>query len=195
MSDMVTFGPLRAGIGGSPGVGKTALVAALCRRLRDSLDMVVVVDDDDGGTSRRTLNAAGVLEADRIGCAGDSLGAAIGALTSRYPNAQLVLIEAGRDGSAADLTPEPADVALQVINLAGAALPGLEADTVTRPDLLVINQTDRAGRVDFDRLDAELRRRRGDRPHVFASLETGEGVGEIARFLIDRGGIQVTEAG
>ena len=197
--------PLRVGIGGPVGAGKTALVEALCKQLRARFSLVAITNDIYTKEDALILTRAGALPAERImgvetgGCPHTAIRedcslnlAAVAAMTARFPDAALVLIESGGDNLAAMFSPELADLTIFVIDVAqGEKIPRKGGPGITRSDLLVINKIDLAPHVGADLavMEADTRRMRGERPYVFANLKTGHGVGEIVRFIEQRGGL------
>lgn len=192
-------GPLRVGIGGPVGSGKTALVEALCRRLRDRFDLFVVTNDIYTREDQEFLVRVGALSSDRIegvetgGCPHTAIRedasinlAAVRSMMARFPEAQLALIESGGDNLAATFSPELADLTIYVIDVAaGDKIPRKGGPGITKSDLLVINKTDLAPYVgaDLGVMDRDARRMRGERPLAFTNLKTGDGVEVVAEFL------------
>jgi urease accessory protein len=197
-------GLLRVGIGGPVGSGKTALVEALCRRLRDRLDMFVITNDIYTREDAEFLERAGALPADRIrgvetgGCPHTAIRedaslnlAAIEELAARFPGAQLALIESGGDNLAATFSPELSDLTIYVIDVAGGdKIPRKGGPGITKSDLLVINKIDLAPHVgaSLQVMERDARAQRGERPFVFTDLKHGQGVGEVAAF-VERAGM------
>ena len=203
-------GPLRVGIGGPVGAGKTTLTAALCIALRDRLSMAAITNDIYTREDAEALMRAQALPLERIrgvetgGCPHTAIRedasinlAAIAELRGAFPDLDLVLIESGGDNLAATFSPELADLTIYVIDVAaGEEIPRKGGPGITRSDLLVINKTDLAPHVGADlevmRRDAE-RMRRG-RPFLFTRLRAGEGVAEIAAFVLRQGGLDAAAA-
>jgi urease accessory protein len=199
------FGPLRVGIGGPVGSGKTALVEVLCKKLRDSYDIFVITNDIYTKEDQLILTCAQALPADRIvgvetgGCPHTAIRedasmnlAAIEAMIRSFPHAELCFIESGGDNLAATFSPELADFAIYVIDVAGGEkIPRKGGPGITRSDLLVINKIDLAGLVgaDLQVMRADTLRMRKDRPFVFTNLKSGEGVSQVASFIIEKGGL------
>ena len=199
--------PFRVGIGGPVGSGKTALCEQLCKHLRDRLDMFVITNDIYTREDQRILTVAGALEEERImgietgGCPHTAIRedasinlAAIDAMCSRFPRAELCLIESGGDNLAATFSPELADVTVYVIDVAaGEKIPRKGGPGITRSDLFVINKTDLAPMVgaDLTVMDRDTRRMRDHRPYVFSNMKTGEGLPTIADFILTSGGISL----
>jgi urease accessory protein len=194
-------GPLRVGIGGPVGAGKTTLTAALCRSLRDRCSMAAVTNDIYTREDAEALMRAQALPLDRIvgvetgGCPHTAIRedasanlAAIAHLRARHPDLDLVLIESGGDNLAATFSPELADLTIYVIDVAaGDDIPRKGGPAITRSDLLVINKTDLAEHVgaSLEVMSRDAARMRGPRPTAFVSLRRGEGVAEIAAFVMN----------
>ncbi len=199
--------PLRVGIGGPVGTGKTALMDALCKRLRNQLEVAAITNDIYTKEDAEFLLRAGSLAADRIvgvetgGCPHTAIRedasmnlAAVEDITARHDGLDLILIESGGDNLAATFSPELADLTIYVIDVsAGDKIPRKGGPGITRSDLLVINKTDLAPLVgaDLDVMDRDARRMRGQRPFVFANIKAGTAVEEIANFLIENGGLPI----
>ena len=197
--------PLRVGIGGPVGSGKTALVEALCKRFRDSYDICAITNDIYTKEDARILTVAGALPPERImgvetgGCPHTAIRedcsinlAAIDAMRRRFPALDLILIESGGDNLTATFSPELADLTIYVIDVAqGEKIPRKGGPGITRSDLLVINKTDLAPHVgaSLDVMRADSERQRGGRPFVMTCVRDGKGVEDIARFIIDKGGL------
>ena len=197
--------PLRVGIGGPVGSGKTALVEALCKRLRDIYEIYVITNDIYTKEDQLILTRANALPAERImgvetgGCPHTAIRedasmnlAAIESMSQRFPNAELCFIESGGDNLAATFSPELADLTIYVIDVAeGEKIPRKGGPGITRSDLLVINKIDLAPLVgaNLDVMEADTVRMRVGRPFVFTDLKSGLGVEEIARFIIEQGGL------
>ena len=202
--------PLRVGIGGPVGSGKTALVEALCKRLRNIYDIIVITNDIYTKEDQLILTRAQALPAERImgvetgGCPHAAIRedasmnlAAIESMNQRFPNAELCFIESGGDNLAATFSPELADLTIYVIDVAaGEKIPRKGGPGITRSDLLVINKTDLAPLVgaNLDVMEADTIRMRAGRQFIFTELKNGIGVEEIARFIIDQGGLAKSAA-
>jgi urease accessory protein len=202
--------PLRVGIGGPVGSGKTALVEALCKRLRDIYEIYVITNDIYTKEDQLILTRANALPAERImgvetgGCPHTAIRedasmnlAAIESMSQRFPNAELCFIESGGDNLAATFSPELADLTIYVIDVAeGEKIPRKGGPGITRSDLLVINKIDLAPLVgaNLDVMKADTVRMRVARPFVFTDLKRGLGVEEIARFIIQQGGLAKSAA-
>jgi urease accessory protein len=198
-------GPLRVGIGGPVGSGKTALTDALCKRMRDRYDIAVVTNDIYTQEDAQFLTRSGALTADRIigvetgGCPHTAIRedasinlAAIADMNGRFPNLDMVIIESGGDNLAATFSPELADITIYVIDVsAGDKIPRKGGPGITRSDLLVINKIDLAPLVgaDLDVMDRDSRKMRGDKPFIFSNIKTGKGVAEIADLIVEAGGL------
>ena len=198
-------GPLRVGVGGPVGSGKTALMEQLCKRMRARYDLAAITNDIYTKEDARILTETGALEAERImgvetgGCPHTAIRedasinlAAIADMNRRFPNLDLILVESGGDNLAATFSPELADLTVYVIDVSGGEkIPRKGGPGITRSDLLVINKIDLAPHVgaslEIMGRDAKLMRK--DRPFVFANMKTGEGVEEISRFIETKGGL------
>ncbi len=191
--------PLKIGIGGPVGSGKTALAEALCVRLRDALDMAVITNDIYTKEDAEFLVRRGALPPERVvgvetgGCPHTAIREdasvnleATHALMKQFPELDLLLIESGGDNLAATFSPELVDAAIYVIDVAeGEKIPRKGGPGITRSDLLVINKIDLAPHVgaDLSVMDRDSRRMRGDRPFVFTNLRTGEGVDAVLAWI------------
>jgi urease accessory protein len=191
--------PLKLGIGGPVGSGKTALTEVLCLRLRDSLDMAVITNDIYTREDAEFLVRRGALPAPRVvgvetgGCPHTAIREdasvnleAVRALTERFPDLDLLLIESGGDNLAATFSPELVDATIYVIDVAeGEKIPRKGGPGITRSDLLIINKIDLAPHVGADLavMERDARRMRGPRPFVFTNLKTGTGVDAIVDWL------------
>lgn len=198
-------GPLRVGIGGPVGSGKTALMEQLCKRFRDRYEICAITNDIYTKEDARILTVAGALPEERIlgvetgGCPHTAIRedasinlAAVAEMSRRFPKLDLVLIESGGDNLAATFSPELADITLYVIDVAGGEkIPRKGGPGITRSDLLIVNKTDLAPLVgaDLSVMEADTQRMRGARPYVFASLREGAGADTVARFIEEAGGL------
>ena len=201
-------GPLRVGIGGPVGSGKTALTDALCKTLRDRYEIAVVTNDIYTQEDAQFLTRSGALPPDRItgvetgGCPHTAIRedasmnlAAIADLSQKFPNLDLVMIESGGDNLAATFSPELADLTIHVIDVsAGDKIPRKGGPGITRSDLLVINKIDLAPLVgaDLGVMDRDAKKMRGERPFVFTNIKTGQGVAGIADFIKETGGLDIS---
>jgi urease accessory protein len=197
--------PLRVGIGGPVGSGKTALMEALCKVFRDRYEICAITNDIYTKEDALILTRAGALPEARIlgvetgGCPHTAIRedasinlAAVAQMQKTFPDLDLVLIESGGDNLAATFSPELADLTIYVIDVAqGEKIPRKGGPGITRSDLLVINKTDLAPHVGASLavMESDTKRMRGERPFVFSNLKTGEGVPMIARFVERQGGL------
>jgi len=197
--------PLRVGVGGPVGSGKTALVEALCKRLRGNYDIYVITNDIYTKEDQLILTRAQALPAERImgvetgGCPHTAIRedasmnlAAVEEMSQKFPTAELCFIESGGDNLAATFSPELADLTIYVIDVAGGEkIPRKGGPGITRSDLLVINKIDLAPLVGADLavMEADTLRMRVSRPFVFTNLKSGEGVEQIASFITEIGGL------
>jgi urease accessory protein len=202
--------PLRVGIGGPVGSGKTALVEALCKRLRDDYDIYVITNDIYTKEDQLILTRAEALPAERImgvetgGCPHTAIRedasmnlAAIDDMNRKFPHAELCFIESGGDNLAATFSPELADLTIYIIDVAeGEKIPRKGGPGITRSDLLVINKIDLAPLVgaNLDVMKADTLKMRLHRPFVFTNLKSGQGVDQIVGFVIDKGGLRKSAA-
>src|SRR4029077_14794773 len=198
-------GPLRVGIGGPVGSGKTALVDSLCKAMRERFNLVAITNDIYTREDAEFLTKSGALPPERIrgvetgGCPHTpiredaSIHLAAGAeMTRLFPAVDLVLIESGGDNLAASFSPELADLTIYVIDVAaGDKIPRKGGPGITRSDLLVINKIDLAPLVgaSLEVMERDAKRMRGERPFVFTNLKTGDGLDRIVAFVIAQGGL------
>jgi urease accessory protein len=201
-------GPLRVGIGGPVGSGKTALIEALCKHLRDIYDIYVITNDIYTKEDQLILTRAHALPAERImgvetgGCPHTAIRedasmnlAAIADMNLKFPRAELCFVESGGDNLAATFSPELADLTIYVIDVAaGEKIPRKGGPGITRSDLLVINKIDLAPLVgaNLQVMESDARRMRTTRPFIFSNLKSGQGVDEIAGFILEKGGLAAT---
>ena len=192
---MTYNGPLRVGVGGPVGTGKTALMDALCRRFAPRFDIAAITNDIYTKEDAEFLTRAGSLTPDRIlgietgGCPHTAIRedasinlAGIAEMRRRFPALDVILIESGGDNLAATFSPELADLTIYVIDVsAGDKIPRKGGPGITRSDLLVINKIDLAPHVgaSIEVMDRDARRMRGERPFVFTNLKTGQGLAEV----------------
>ncbi|KYF87269.1 urease accessory protein UreG [Sorangium sp. So ce296] len=200
-----THGPLRVGIGGPVGSGKTALVDRLCKRMRDEWRVAVVTNDIYTKEDAEFLTRSGALSPERIvgvetgGCPHTAIRedasinlAAVREIAQRLAPLDLVFVESGGDNLAATFSPELADLTLYVIDVsAGDKIPRKGGPGITRSDLLIINKIDLAPMVgaSLEVMDRDARKMRGDRPFLFTNLKENKGVEEIAAFIVKKGGL------
>jgi urease accessory protein len=197
--------PLRVGIGGPVGSGKTALMDWLCKEMRGRYEIAAITNDIYTREDAEFLTRSGALPSERIrgvetgGCPHTAIRedasinlAAVAEMSRIFPHLDLILIESGGDNLAATFSPELADLTIYVIDVAaGDKIPRKGGPGITRSDLLVINKTDLAPLVgaSLDVMDRDAKRMRGDRPFVFTNLKTGEGLGRIVDFVATQGGL------
>src|SRR6201993_3418339 len=198
-------GPLRVGVGGPVGSGKTALMDALCKTLRDRYEIAAITNDIYTKWDADYLVRSGALAPERIagvetgGCPHTAIRedasinlAAVAEMRAKFPDLDLVLIESGGDNLAATFSPELADLTIYVIDVAaGDKIPSKGGPGITRSDLLVINKIDLAPYVGASLavMERDAKRMRGTRPFVLTNIREGQGVPEIAQFIEHRGGL------
>src|ERR671919_764197 len=199
-------GPLRIGIGGPVGSGKTALMDALCKALRGRYEIAAITNDIYTKWDAEYLVRSGALAPERIagvetgGCPHTAIRedasinlAAVSEMRKKFPDLDLVLIESGGDNLAATFSPELADLTVYVIDVAaGDKIPSKGGPGITRSDLLVINKIDLAPYVgaSLDVMERDAKKMRGARPFVMTNLREGKGVAEIAAFIVRQGGLK-----
>jgi len=197
--------PLRVGVGGPVGSGKTALVEALCKALRDRYQIAVVTNDIYTYEDAQFLTRAQALEPERIvgvetgGCPHTAIRedasmnlAAVAQLCERFPDLDLVMVESGGDNLSATFSPELSDLTIYVIDVAaGDKIPRKGGPGITRSDLLVINKIDIAPMVgaSLDVMDRDSRKMRGAKPFVFTNMKTGQGLDAVIALIEERGGL------
>jgi urease accessory protein len=202
---MTSGEPLRIGIGGPVGSGKTALMDRLCKRMRGRFELVAITNDIYTREDAEFLTRSGALPAERIrgvetgGCPHTAIRedasinlAAIADMTRLFPATDIVLIESGGDNLAATFSPELADLTIYVIDVAaGDKIPRKGGPGITRSDLLIINKIDLAPLVgaSLDIMARDAKRMRGERPFVFTNLKSGEGLDTVVDFLTTQGGL------
>jgi urease accessory protein len=195
--------PLRVGVGGPVGSGKTTLIEMLCKAMRQQYDLVVVTNDIYTKEDQRLLTVSGALPAERImgvetgGCPHTAIREdasinleAVDRMLTQFPNADIVFIESGGDNLAATFSPELSDLTLYVIDVAGGEkIPRKGGPGITKSDLLIINKTDLAPHVgaNLDIMNADTARMRGQRPWVFTNLKTQAGLADIVAFIERKG--------
>lgn len=198
-------GPLRVGIGGPVGSGKTALTERLCRMMSKCYDVAAITNDIYTKEDAEFLTRSGALVPERImgvetgGCPHTAIRedasinlAAVADMTARFPGLELIFVESGGDNLAATFSPELADLTIYVIDVsAGDKIPRKGGPGITRSDLLVINKIDLAPLVEasLDVMERDSRKMRGLRPFIFTNLKQNQGVREIARFIVEAGGL------
>ena len=198
-------GPLRVGVGGPVGSGKTALMDALCKHLRNRFEIAAITNDIYTKWDAEYLVRSGALAPERIagvetgGCPHTAIRedasinlAEVADMRKKFPDLDLVLIESGGDNLAATFSPELADLTIYVIDVAaGDKIPSKGGPGITRSDLLVINKVDLAPHVgaSLDVMQRDAKKMRGARPFVMTNLRVGDGVADIARFIEDKGGL------
>ena len=202
---MTHTGPLRIGIGGPVGSGKTALTEALCRDLSEDFSVAAITNDIYTREDAEFLTRSGVLPPERIigvetgGCPHTAIRedasmnlAAVRDMQARFDDLDLVIIESGGDNLAATFSPELADLTVYVIDVsAGDKIPRKGGPGITRSDLLVINKIDLAPLVgaDLDVMDRDARRMRGERPFVFTNVRAGHNVDTVREFIVSAGAL------
>jgi urease accessory protein len=198
-------GPLRVGIGGPVGSGKTALTERLCKLFRDVYNVAAVTNDIYTKEDAEFLTRAGALAPERIvgvetgGCPHTAIRedasinlAAVADMNKRFPGLELIFIESGGDNLAATFSPELADLTIYVIDVAaGDKIPRKGGPGITRSDLLVINKIDLAPLVgaSLEVMDRDAKKMRGVRPFVFSNLKNNQGLAAIAAFIVKAGGL------
>src|SRR5213593_4604704 len=199
-------GPLRVGVGGPVGSGKTALMDALCKRLRGTYEIAAITNDIYTKWDAEYLVRSGALAPERIagvetgGCPHTAIRedasinlAAVAQMQAKFPTLDLVLIESGGDNLAATFSPELADLTLYVIDVAaGDKIPSKGGPGITRSDLLVINKIDLAPHVgaSLEKMETDAKRMRGERPFVMTNLKKGAGLDRIIGFIETKGGLR-----
>jgi urease accessory protein len=206
----MSTGPLRVGIGGPVGSGKTTLTEKLCKAMRESYSVAAITNDIYTKEDALILNRLQALPEDRImgvetgGCPHTAIRedasinlAAIDEMTRRFPDLDLIFIESGGDNLAATFSPELADLTLYVISVCqGEKIPRKGGPAITRSDLLIVNKTDLAPHVmaDLDVMEEDTKKVRGSRPYVFTDLLRQKGLGDVIRFIERAGGLSLSDA-
>ena len=201
---------LRIGIGGPVGSGKTSLIEALCKVMRDDYQIAVVTNDiytqEDAQilTRRKALPAERILGVETGGCPHTAIRedasmnlVAIDTMYARFPDLDFIIVESGGDNLSATFSPELADLTIYVIDVsAGDKIPRKGGPGITRSDLLVINKTDLAPYVgaSLEVMERDTQRMRGDRPYVFTNLREGQGVQPIRQFIVREGMLETVTA-
>ena len=197
--------PLRIGIGGPVGSGKTALLEKLCINLSKSYDVAAITNDIYTREDAEFLTRSGALPPDRIagvetgGCPHTAIRedasmnlAAVDEMVNKFKDLEVIFIESGGDNLSATFSPELVDLTIYIIDVsAGDKIPRKGGPGITRSDLLVINKTDLAPLVgaDLDVMDSDSKKMRGERPYIFAKVKHDEGVTDIVNFVIEEGGL------
>jgi len=200
---MTSSNPLRVGIGGPVGSGKTALCEMLCKQMRDHYDMAVITNDIYTKEDMEILLRADALPAERLmgvetgGCPHTAIREdasinleAIARMSADFPDLDLILVESGGDNLAATFSPELSDLTIYVIDVAGGEkIPRKGGPGITRSDLLIINKTDLAPYVgaNLEVMASDAKKMRGERPFVFTNLKKGDGVAEVISFIRKQG--------
>ena len=195
--------PLRVGIGGPVGSGKTALCEMLCKKMRDAYEMAVITNDIYTKEDMEILLRADALPSERLmgvetgGCPHTAIREdasinleAIARMSADFPELDLILVESGGDNLAATFSPELSDLTIYVIDVAGGEkIPRKGGPGITRSDLLIINKTDLAPHVgaNLEVMASDAKKMRGDRPFVFTNLRKGDGVDEVVAFIRTQG--------
>ena len=198
-------GPLKVGIGGGIGTGKTSLTEALCRHLSNRISMAVISNDIYTTEDAEYLMRAQVLPMERIkgvetgGCPHTAIREdcsinllAVDEMKNKFPDLELILIESGGDNLAATFSPELVDLTIYMIDVAqGADIPRKKAPAIKKSDLLVVNKIDLAPHVDvnIDKMEEDVKEARNGLPYVFGEMKNNSGIEKISDFLISQGGI------
>jgi urease accessory protein len=201
--------PLRVGIGGPVGTGKTALLDRLCKKMREEFNIAAITNDIYTREDAEFLTRSGALAPERImgvetgGCPHTAIRedasmnlAAVADLNSRFPGLDVVFIESGGDNLAATFSPELADITIYVIDVsAGDKIPRKGGPGITRSDLLVINKIDLAPMVgaSLEVMDRDAKKMRGERPFIFAQVNQNKGIGAIIDFIVEKGGLEISD--
>ncbi|MAL42062.1 MULTISPECIES: urease accessory protein UreG [Thalassospira] len=202
--------PLRIGIGGPVGSGKTALLERLCKAMRDEFNIAAITNDIYTREDAEFMTRSGALAPDRIagvetgGCPHTAIRedasinlAAVEDMAAKHAGLEAIFIESGGDNLSATFSPELADITIYVIDVsAGDKIPRKGGPGITRSDLLVINKTDLAPLVgaDLGVMDRDARKMRGDRPFLFTNLKAMDGLEDVKNFIIETGGLRQSAA-
>ena len=204
IKDKLKYGPLRVGIGGPVGAGKTSMTEALCKSLASDISMAVITNDIYTREDADYLVRAQALSSDRIcgvetgGCPHTAIRedasvnlAAMDELKGRFPDLELILLESGGDNLAATFSPELVDLTIYVIDVCmGADIPRKKGPALMKSDMLVINKIELADhvQVDLEKMREDTKQNRGELPFIFASMKRGIGLEELSKFLRFQGG-------
>ena len=200
------YGPLRVGIGGPVGAGKTSMTEALCRALSDEMSVAVITNDIYTSEDANYLVRVQALSSDRIrgvetgGCPHTAIRedasvnlAAMDDLKQQFPELDLILLESGGDNLAATFSPELVDLTIYVIDVCmGGDIPRKKGPALMKSDMLVVNKVELAPHVDVDieQMRTDTKQSRGDLPYIFGSMRKGVGIPELVEFLKTEGGFQ-----
>ena len=200
------YGPLRVGIGGPVGAGKTSMTEALCRALSDEMSVAVITNDIYTSEDANYLVRVQALSSDRIrgvetgGCPHTAIRedasvnlAAMDDLKKQFPELDLIFLESGGDNLAATFSPELVDLTIYVIDVCmGGDIPRKKGPALTKSDMLVVNKVELAPHVDVDieQMRIDTKQSRGDLPYIFGSMRKGVGIPELVEFLKTEGGLQ-----
>ena len=200
------YGPLRVGIGGPVGAGKTSMTEALCRALSDEMSVAVITNDIYTSEDANYLVRVQALSSDRIrgvetgGCPHTAIRedasvnlAAMDDLKKQFPELDLIFLESGGDNLAATFSPELVDLTIYVIDVCmGGDIPRKKGPALTKSDMLVVNKVELAPHVDVDieQMRTDTKQSRGDLPYIFGSMRKGVGIPELVEFLKTEGGFQ-----
>ena len=198
------YGPLRVGIGGPVGAGKTSMTEALCRALSDEMSVAVITNDIYTSEDANYLVRVQALSSDRIrgvetgGCPHTAIRedasvnlAAMDDLKKQFPELDLIFLESGGDNLAATFSPELVDLTIYVIDVCmGGDIPRKKGPALTKSDMLVVNKVELAPHVDVDmeQMRIDTKQSRGDLPYIFGSMRKGVGIPELVEFLKTEGG-------
>ena len=202
----IKYGPLRVGIGGPVGAGKTSMTEALCRALSDEMSVAVITNDIYTSEDANYLVRVQALSSDRIrgvetgGCPHTAIRedasvnlAAMDDLKQQFPELDLIFLESGGDNLAATFSPELVDLTIYVIDVCmGGDIPRKKGPALMKSDMLVVNKVELAPHVDVDieQMRIDTKQSRGDLPYIFGSMRKGVGIPELVEFLKTEGGFQ-----